>query len=117
MAGVLLTMKIEVAMKFIPVEFENYARNERQAYITLNAVNNTEKEAYGIPTLYYDGRWEDYFMFGITLLDSEFANRKDNNQLTTVDKLIVFREMVCSLLSIRTIRKYFIIAIFNFLLR
>lgn len=105
-------MQIEVAMKFIPNEFENYAKKERQAYIALDAVNNTEKEAYGIPTLYFYGQWKNYFMFGITLLDSEFINRRENNQLTTVDKLIVFREMVCSVSLIRTIKKYFIIAVF-----
>lgn len=98
--GLLLSMKIEVAMKFIPDQFENYAKSELQSYNALGAVNNTENEAYGIPTLYYYDKWKNYFMFGITLLDTEFANRREKNELNTFDKLIVFREMVCSLLPI-----------------
>lgn len=83
-------------MKFIPDEFEMFAKNERQAYATLGAVNRTETETMGIPTLYHYGKWKNYSMIGITLLDSEFQKRKKNNQLTTVDKLIVFQEVVSS---------------------
>ncbi|XP_031635190.1 uncharacterized protein LOC116348350 [Contarinia nasturtii] len=92
--GTLLTIDKEVAMKFISAEFENYAKNEHQAYKTLGAVNNTEKEVYGIPTLYHFGRWKNYFVLAITLLDSEFERRWKNCELTTMNKLIVFREMV-----------------------
>lgn len=94
--GILLTMGLEVAMKFISDEFENYAKNEHRAYTALGAVNNTEIEAMGIPTLYHYGKWRNYFMLGITLLDSEFSKRKEEHQLTTVDILIVFQEVVSS---------------------
>lgn len=97
--GILVQIGEEVAMKFIPDAYENYAKIEHNAYIALGAVNNTENqrilnEAYGIPTLYHFGRWKNYFMLGITLLDSEFAHRKENKQLNIVDILIVFREFV-----------------------
>lgn len=91
--GILLRIGEEVAMKFIPNAF-SYAESERNAYVALGAVNNTEKEAYGIPTLYHYGRWGKYYMIAITLFDSDFAHQNENNQLTAVDKLIVFRELV-----------------------
>lgn len=93
-SGVLLKIGEEVAMKFIPDAFEADAKTEHKAYIALGAVNNTQAEAFGIPTLYHYGRWENYIMIAVTLLDLEFADRKENNQLTTVDILIVFRELV-----------------------
>lgn len=84
----------EVAMKFIPEKYENYAKNEHRAYQTLGAVNNTDKEAYGIPTLYLYGRWQKYHIFATTLLDPEFEQKRKDFDLTMLDILIVFREFV-----------------------
>lgn len=84
-------------MKFIPDKFIADAENERQIYITLGAVNNTYICEFGIPTFYHYGRFENYIIIAVTLLDSEFEYRRRTLQLTVLDKLIVFREWVSSL--------------------
>lgn len=94
---------MEVAMKFISSDFQVKALNEVNTYIALGAWNDTkvqnEKfqcEAYGIPTLYHFGTWKNYYILAITLLDLEFERTRKAGQLTAIDKLIVFREMVSS---------------------
>lgn len=91
-------------MKFITSDFKSQAENEINTYFALGAWNDTNRglersrsiEAYGIPTLYHYGSWKHYYILAITLLDLEFERTRKAGQLTAIDKLIVFREMVSS---------------------
>lgn len=86
-----------VAMKFISSDFHRAATNEINTYIALGDLNNTKLEAYGIPTLYHYGTWNNNYILATTLLDSKFEQTRRAGGLTAIDKLIVFREMVSSL--------------------
>lgn len=81
-------------MKFISFDFKDQAENEIYTYMALGAWNNTAIESYGIPTLYYSGIWKNYYILALTLLDQDFEQVRKAGQLTAIDKLLVFREMV-----------------------
>lgn len=76
-------------MKFTPPEDECNAEREFEVYTYLESINQTDKEAYGIPTVYYYGRWEGCVLMAITLLD-----KLKNYQMNSMDILIIFREFV-----------------------
>lgn len=96
--GVLNGMR--VAMKFVSSDFHRAATNEINAYVALGALNNTNLEAYGIPTLFHHGTWNNSYILATTLLDSKFEQTRKAGRLTAIDKLIVFREMVSCLFVI-----------------
>lgn len=82
-------------MKFTPTFDGEMAENEYEAFSDLGAINNTDvAKRYGIPAVFYYGRWNDYILMAITLLDSQYAERLSNRTLTDVDILIVAREFV-----------------------
>lgn len=89
-SGILDSIDEEVAMKFTPPEDECNAQREFEVYTCLESINQTNKEAYGIPTVYYYGRWEGSIMMAITLLDSKLKDY----QLKNMDILLIFREFV-----------------------
>lgn len=89
-------VKTEVAMKYTPSESSDMIIREYEMYSYLNAVNNESVEVYGIPAVFYYGRWEDrnrekYHLLAITLLESEFAKIKNQKD---IDLLILVREFV-----------------------
>lgn len=84
----------EVAMKFTPSKFEKSALDEYEIYTYLNAINNTSVEMYGIPSVYYFGRWNDYVLMAITLLDTKFDKVFSSEKIIELDVLIMFREFV-----------------------
>lgn len=82
-------------MKFTPLINGAMAEREYEAYTYLGAINNANVEKYGIPAVYYYGKWEDYILMAITLLDSEYTARRFKRKLKDVDILILTREFVC----------------------
>lgn len=67
--------------------------NEYRMYSYLKAINNSKSEAYGIPTVYYYGEWEDCNLLALTLLDSEFMYDSSINS-KDIDVFITLREYV-----------------------
>lgn len=92
--GIWLANNDIVAMKFTPASLHLNAEHEYRIYTWLGAINNTEVEKFGIPSVYWYGWWNNHVLMAMTLLDSEFHTRCKKNQVTDVDILIVFREFV-----------------------
>lgn len=86
----------EVAMKFTLPDDEIEAVHEYAIYTYLDAVNNTGVESYGIPSVYYYGRWDNCVMMALTLLDTQFSElcKSKEKKLTDLDILILIREFV-----------------------
>lgn len=74
------------------------AEHEYEMYTYLNAINNTEIEAYGIPSVHYYGQWNGCILIAITLLDPEFNKRFKVRDVSEVDMLIMSREFVSKFL-------------------
>lgn len=76
------------------------AAHEYVIYSYLNAINNTQVEVLGIPSVYYYGRWNNCILLAITLLDSEFSamTKKPKTKFNDFDILIIFREFVSNAL-------------------
>ncbi|XP_031628619.1 uncharacterized protein LOC116344287 [Contarinia nasturtii] len=95
--GKMLRTDKVVAMKFSPT-FKEDIENEYAMYTYLGAINNSTVENYGIPTVYYYGKWEDCSMIAITPLDPQFNQIEENpekrSSLTDVDIFIICREYV-----------------------
>lgn len=90
----LTSVRVEVAMKFTPSKRADVAAREYEMYTYLNAINNTDVERYGIPTVYYYGTWKDNILIAVTLLDPAFNKKSKDRELQEVDILITFREFV-----------------------
>lgn len=88
-------------MKFTSSEYEAEATREFEIYSYLNAVKNSSVEAFGIPTVYYCGRWNGYFLMAITSLDSEIQKKSNEGKVNNVDVMIIFREFVSYIFSSR----------------
>lgn len=92
----MITAQKEVAMKFTDsseyLAVENAAR-EYTIYSYLNAIHNNYSniEIYGIPSVYYYGRWDGFILMALTLLDTTVKEKPESNVL---DVLIIFREFV-----------------------
>ncbi|XP_031633974.1 uncharacterized protein LOC116347519 [Contarinia nasturtii] len=86
------TTKMEVAMKFTPLNRKGDADSEYEMYKYLNAVQNPSVELYGIPNVYYYDTWQDYKLMAITLLESNFLEK--TNATNEVDLLIIFQQFV-----------------------
>lgn len=84
----------EVAMKFTPSHDENFAIREYEMYTYLNAIDNETVEVYGIPSVYYFGKWNNYVLMGISLLDTTSDRIFKTNKINELDILIMFREFV-----------------------
>lgn len=52
-----MPLDIDVAMRFTPDVNKEQAHNEYKMYTYLNAINNKTSEKYGVPTVYYFGKW------------------------------------------------------------
>lgn len=95
----MIPVEKEVAMKFTDsskeLGIENAAR-EYAIYSYLNAIYNNDSsiEIYGIPSVYYYGRWERFILMALTLLDTTVKVRSISNESHVVDILIIFREFV-----------------------
>lgn len=81
-------------MKFMPSKYEKQAINEYEMYTYLGAINIEKVENDGIPSVYYYGRWRNFIMMAITLLDPAFDERVESLAFETIDILIIFREFV-----------------------
>lgn len=86
--------EVMIAMKFTPEEDKENAKKEYEMYTYLDAINNASVEAYGIPSVYYYGQWNDCYLMAITLLDTKSYKMYGPNGINHVDVLIVFREFV-----------------------
>lgn len=94
-SGTLLRpIKREVAMKFTKSSDEFKAAMEYEIYASLNAINKPDVERFGIPAVYYYGKWENYILMAITLLDSKFSPNPKSSAINEVDVLILFQEFV-----------------------
>lgn len=104
-AGKLIESNQTVAMKFAPTSTE-VIEKEYAIYSYLDAVDNPAVEKYGIPAVYYYGKWEGISMISITLMDEKskqmiegaIERRMDGYNIFTtlseVDILIMCREYV-----------------------
>lgn len=92
--GTLRESNKEVAMKVTPPNDRLGAKYEYVIYSYLGAINNSAIEAYGIPSVYYYGRWNGCYLLAITLLDSKFNERWKLRYVNQVDILIISREFV-----------------------
>lgn len=87
-------MRREIAMKFTPINVEIFASEEFKIYSYLNAINNTDVERYGIPSVYYYGKWNNYILMGITLLDAKFNKCFECGLFNGADALILMQQFV-----------------------
>lgn len=94
--GIFLPIDKEIAVKFTELENKHLADAEYEMYTYLYAINNTDVERYGIPTVYYYGEWDHLIIMGLTLLD----NGVDSKHLSESDVLIVLRDFVSFLFVI-----------------
>lgn len=93
----MVALNKEVAMKFT-ISANKFraiaAAKEYAIYSYLNAINSTEIEMYGIPSVYYYGRWEGHILMAITLLDSQVKVFSEPRRINVLNVLIIFREFV-----------------------
>lgn len=90
-------------MKFTKLSDAFKAKMEYEIYTCLNAINDPDVERYGIPAVYYYGKWENYILMAITLLDSRFKPNPKSSAINEVDVLILFKEIV-SMVQIHPIK-------------
>lgn len=83
---------MEVAMKF--TFHKSRTQHKYKIYTYLNAINNPNVEAFGVPSILYYGTWNNHTMMAMTLLDPTFHVRFDNNEFNEIDYLIIVREYV-----------------------
>lgn len=100
-------------MKFTPSKFEKSALNEYEIYTCLNAINNESVEMVGVPCVYYFGRWNDYVLMAITLLDTKFDKIFASDKIIELDVLIMFREFVSNALHYTIIDLVVIVTIIS----
>lgn len=81
-------------MKFTPLRIQIFASEEFKIYSYLNAINNDTVEEYGVPAVFYYGRWDDYILMAITLLDPEFNKNFEDRLFDEADALIVIQQFV-----------------------
>lgn len=85
-------------MKFTPVKYESYAKHEFEMYTSLYAINNSNIEGFGIPSVHYFGRLCDHILMALTFLDIDCEGIFANHNYIEADVLIIFREFVGYLL-------------------
>lgn len=85
---------MQVAMKFSPLQFIDYSKNEYKMYKYLDAINNPSAVNDGVPTIYYYGTWTDYTIMAMTLLDSGFQKKIKDHKIEELDVYIMCREFV-----------------------
>lgn len=84
-----------VAIKFINEKInKDQAKREYEMYTYLNAVNQTEPETYGIPTVYYYGRWNGCIVTAYTELEETLAHRIENGFHSDYDILLLMQQFV-----------------------
>lgn len=92
--GTFLPISIIAAMKFTSREYESYAKYEFEMFPALYAINDTNVEEFEMPSVHYYGRWQDYTLMALTLLDIDCNGIFTNYIYNEADILIVFRECV-----------------------
>lgn len=111
----------DVAMKFTKLSDAFKAKMEYEIYTCLNAINDPDVERYGIPAVYYYGKWEDYILMAITLLDSKFNPNPKSSAINEVDVLILFREIVIMVkmqpINSQPLKRFSFIVIYNLQVR
>lgn len=85
-----------VAIKFIPQEAKQKADKEFAIFERLNAIENEQTEKIGIPTVYYRGKWKNFILIAITLLDQDLEDIKNTTYILPLDTMILFRNFVSS---------------------
>lgn len=62
----------------------------------LNATENLEIESHGIPRVFYNGPFLQYYAIAMTLFDGDLDGRyeKEKMNLTTITILSIFRQAV-----------------------
>lgn len=85
-------------MKFTLPSEERTAYNEYRIYSYLNAINSTESEKYGIPSVYYYGKCQHtgLILMGFSVLDKNVEDLAKSGKLLEhdVNVLIVLRDFV-----------------------
>lgn len=96
MTGVRINDSRPVAVKFIESSNKASAEQEYRIYSYLHAIDNSTVERFGIPTVYYYGKWEDFIVIAITLCNRGSLNDycDDFDLEIPLNNLIVFRQFV-----------------------
>lgn len=96
MTGVRINDSRPVAVKFIESSNIAYAEHEYRIYSYLHAIDNPTVERFGIPAVYYYGKWKDFIVIAITLCERGSLNDycDDFDPENPLNNLIVFREFV-----------------------
>lgn len=96
----------EVAIKFTPLEDKKQAMREYEIYSYLLAIDNPIAELFGVPSVYYFDRFENYMIMAMTLLEPTFNQKCKNHELEFGDILIIFREFVSKPMPMRQTIRY-----------
>lgn len=98
-AGINIADGHEVAVKFTTWGKRNEAMREFQMYFYLNSYKKPEVEQFGIPAVYYYGKWGNFIATAITRLDESLDDFfEEPNQLSNpLDALILIRQFVSGL--------------------
>lgn len=85
-----------VAIKFSSNKRSAECQREFEMYNYLKAYKNVSVERYGIPVIYYYGRWNDYIVIAMTKLDKDLVDvTNDEHELRKpLDVLLLIRNFV-----------------------
>lgn len=91
--GIRLNDSRPVAIKFVDSSNEHAAQREYTIYSNLHAIDNATVERFGIPAVYYYGKWEEFIVMAITLCEGSL-NDRENDFAFPLNALIVFQQFV-----------------------
>lgn len=83
-----------VALKFVPKVNISFTNREIQIYSYLDAIDNPDVEKYGIPNVYYYGKWGTYMLTVFSLFDYDLMNVAEHFPNHSINSLILFRDFV-----------------------
>lgn len=104
-----------VAIKFVKDHQDQCCQREIEALSYLKAYKNESVEQFGIPVVYYYGRWQMYILTALTKLDNDLfeMSRYSTLRQNPLDVLILFRDFV-SFLRLYRKSEYTILSIICF---
>lgn len=99
--GLMLPIDKDIAMKFTLPDQESTAYDEYRMYSYLDAINSTESEKFGIPSVYYYGKCQQtgLILMGFSLLEKNIEDLANSGKLLEhdVNVLMILRDFVSAL--------------------
>lgn len=97
-SGFMLPNDKDIAMKFTLPSEASTAYDEYKMYCYLDAINSTQSEKYGIPSVYYYGKCQQtgLILMGFSVLEKNIEDLAKSGQLLQhdVNVLIILRDFV-----------------------